>query len=75
MTRTNVIFIVIGACAVLGFAAFVGLILVPAWTAYSRLWERLVATVLSLYIAGVMVAIGVGLGGYVIPKLWDQLHP
>lgn len=75
MTRANIILIVIVACAVLGFGAFVGLILVPAWTAYSRLWERLVATVLSLYVAGVMVAIGVGLGGYVVPKLWDQLHP
>ena len=44
----------------IGLAAYTGLILVPAWTAYSRLWERLAATVLSLYVLAVLVGVGVG---------------
>jgi hypothetical protein len=44
-----------GACCL---ALYAGLILVPAWTAYSRLWERVVATVLSLYVLAVLVGIG-----------------
>ena len=39
-------------------ALFAGLILVPAWTSYSRLWERLAATVLSLYVLGVLIGVG-----------------
>ena len=47
-------------CAgVFGLAAYVGLILVPAWSAYSRFWERLAATVLSLYVLVALLGIGV----------------
>jgi len=45
---------------VLGGALYVGLILRPAWTSYSRIWERLAATLLSLYVLGVLVGVGVG---------------
>ena len=47
------------APAILGLALYAGLILVPAWTSYSRLWERLAATVLSLYVLAVLVGVGV----------------
>jgi hypothetical protein len=73
MTRTDTIELVVGACVVLGLVAYVGLILVPAWTAYSRLWERLVAAVLSLYIAAAMV--GVGLAGAAgVVYAWDRFN-
>jgi hypothetical protein len=50
----------IAVCAgVFGFALYVGLILAPAWVSYSRLWERVVATVLSLYVLVVLVGTGV----------------
>jgi hypothetical protein len=59
MSRTSVDYLV-GACAVVfGFALYVGLILAPAWNAYSRLWERLAATVLTLYVLAVIVGAGV----------------
>jgi hypothetical protein len=74
MTRTQIIYVVVAACSVLGFIAWVGLILVPAWTAYTRLWERLVATVLSLYIAAAMTGLGIALGLGVVPWAWDRLH-
>jgi hypothetical protein len=48
-----------GAAVVLGFGLYTTLILVPAWTSYSRLWERLAATVLTLYVLAVLVGVGV----------------
>lgn len=59
MTREQINELVAGGAAVLGFALFAGLILRPAWTAYSRLWERVAATVLSLYVLAVLVGAGV----------------
>ncbi len=41
----------------------------PAWSAYTRLWERLAATVLSLYVLAVLVGIGVA-GALVVVYYW-----
>lgn len=60
MSRTDVNYLVAACAGVFGLALYVGLILVPAWTSYSRLWERLAAGILSLYVLGVFVAVGVG---------------
>lgn len=50
----------IAVCAgVFGVALFAGLILVPAWSSYSRFWERLAASILSLYVLVVLVGGGV----------------
>jgi hypothetical protein len=50
----------IAVCAgVFGLALYVGLILAPVWVSYSRLWERVAATVLSLYVLAVFVGVGV----------------
>jgi hypothetical protein len=43
-------------------AAYVGLIVVPAWTSYGRWWERFAAAFLTLYILVAMVGIGVAIG-------------
>jgi hypothetical protein len=59
MSRTAINDLVAVCAAVFGLALYAGLILVPAWTAYSRMWERLAATVLSLYVLGVLVGAGV----------------
>jgi hypothetical protein len=59
MTRGQVNEIVAGAAAVLGLVVFGALILRPAWTAYSRLWERVAAVVLSFYVLAVLVGVGV----------------
>jgi hypothetical protein len=73
VSRTNIIYVAVGACAVLGFAVWVGMILVPAWTAYTRLWQRLVAVALSVYVGATMALLGVILGVLVIPSAWDRL--
>jgi hypothetical protein len=67
---TSTIADLVAVCAgVFGFALYVGLILVPAWGSYSRLWQRLAATVLSLYVLGVFVGAGV-LGALLAVYLW-----
>jgi hypothetical protein len=70
MSRTAINELVGGGAGVLGVALYAGLILRPAWTSYSRLWERLAATVLSLYVLAVFVGIGVG-AALVAVYFWD----
>ena len=60
MSRTFVNDLVAACAGVFGLALYAGLILVPAWTSYSRLWERLAASLLSLYVLAVLVGVGVG---------------
>ena len=69
MSRLDVTYLVAGVCALAGAAAFVGLILVPALSAYTRAWQRVAAAVLSCYVLAAMVGIGV-LGAYGVYELW-----
>jgi hypothetical protein len=48
-----------GGAGVIGLGLYAGLILRPAWISYTRLWERLAATVLTLYVLAVLVGVGV----------------
>jgi hypothetical protein len=43
-------------------ACYVALILVPAWRCYGRLWERLAASVMTLFILATLLGIGVVIG-------------
>ncbi len=61
MSNTTAIYIVAAGCGVLGLAAFLGLILVPAWSSYTRLWQRMAASFLSLYVLAALL--GIGLAG------------
>jgi hypothetical protein len=63
MSNQTWTYIAIGSAAGVSLIAWVGLVLVPAWTSFSRVWERLVATVLSLYVLAAFVAAGLLLGG------------
>ena len=69
MNRLDVTYLVAGVCALAGAAAFIGLILVPAVTSYTRAWQRVAAAVLSCYVLAAMVGIGV-LGAYGVYELW-----
>jgi len=72
MSNTAITYL-IGACAgVFSLAAYAAWVLVPAWTAYSRTWERLAAAFLSLYVLLTFVAVGIGIGAAVI-WFWDRL--
>jgi hypothetical protein len=59
MSDTAITDLVAVCAGIFGFALYVGLILAPAWSSYSRVWERLAASVLSLYVLAVFVGAGV----------------
>lgn len=59
MSRATINELVAGGAGILGLALYAGLILRPALSSYSRLWERVAATVLSLYVLAVLVGAGV----------------
>jgi hypothetical protein len=69
MSRTAINYLVAGCAGVFGLALYVGLILAPAWSAYSRLWERLAAGILSLYVLAVLVGIGAA-GALAVVYYW-----
>ena len=63
MSNQTWTYIAIGSAAGVSLIAWVALVLVPAWTSFSRVWERLVATVLSLYVLAAFALVGALLGG------------
>ena len=63
MSNQTWTYIAIGSAAGVSLIAWVALVLVPAWTSFSRILERLVATVLSLYVLAAFALLGVLLGG------------
>jgi hypothetical protein len=63
MSNQTWTYIAIGSAAGVSLIAWVALVLVPAWTSYSRIWERLAATVLSLYVLAAFALVGLLLGG------------
>jgi hypothetical protein len=69
MSRTAVNDLVAACAGVFGLALYAGLILVPAWTSYTRLWERVAAGILSLYVLAVLVGIGVA-GALAVVYFW-----
>jgi hypothetical protein len=69
MSRTAVTDLVTVCAVVFGLALYAGLILVPAWTSYTRIWERLAAAFMSLYVLVVFAGIGV-LGALAVVYFW-----
>lgn len=63
MSNQTWTYIAVGSATGVSLIAWVALVLVPAWTSFSRVWERLVATVLSLYVLAAFVGAGLLLGG------------
>jgi hypothetical protein len=54
--------IAIGLAGAVALSCYVVLILMPAWRCYGRLWERLAASFMTLFILGTMLGIGVAVG-------------
>lgn len=72
MSNESITYLVAACCGVFGIAAYAGFILVPAWNAYSRLWERMAAVFLSLYVLLAFVGLGV-VGGAAVVWFWDRI--
>lgn len=69
MSNESIIVLVAACSGVFGLAAWVGLLAVPAWQSYSRVWERLAAVVLSLYTVVAFAMLGVAVGALIV-WLW-----
>ena len=54
--------IAIGAAAALSAMAYAVFILAPAWTSYGRVWERVAASLLTVFILATLLGIGIALG-------------
>ncbi len=66
---TQLVAIVAG---IAGLATFVGLVTVPVVANYERAWERVAAGLLSLWVLGAFVGIGILAGALVIYE-WPKL--
>lgn len=73
MTNESITYLVAACCGVFALAAYVAFILVPAWTSYSRWYERVGASVLSLYVLAAFVGLGLG-GGAAVVWFWDRVQ-
>ncbi len=54
--------IAIALAAGVVISCYVALILIPAWRCYGRVWERLAASFMTLFILGTLLGIGVAAG-------------
>lgn len=54
--------IVLASGTVVALLAYLGLILAPAWSSYGRLWEKMAASFLTLYILVTLLAVGAVIG-------------
>jgi hypothetical protein len=66
MSNTTITYVVGASLGVFGLAAFCGLVLVPAITAYRRPLERVAVVVLSLYVLAALIGVGVLLGALIV---------
>ena len=69
MSNESIILLVAACSGVFAIAAWVGLLAIPAWQSYSRVWERVGAVFLSLYVVAAFMGAGVMLGALVV-WLW-----
>jgi hypothetical protein len=72
MDSETVTYIIIGVCGAIVLGAYAYLILVPAWTAYGRNWERFAAAALSLFVLAAFAGTGLG-AGLVLVYYWDDI--
>lgn len=62
MSDSTTLYLIAGFATALSLAAWLYWIVVPAWASYARWWERVVATMLSVYVLAALVLAGAGLG-------------
>ena len=66
MSNSTLTYVIAGTAAGISVIAWAALVLVPAWTSFSRVWERIVAVVLSLYILAAFALGGSALGAAIL---------
>jgi hypothetical protein len=72
MDSEAVTYVILGTAGAIILVAYSVLIVVPAWTAYGRNWERLAAAALSLFVLAAFAGTGLGIG-LVLVYYWDSI--
>ncbi len=62
MSAVSPLQIALAVGGVITLIAYVVLILVPAWSSYGRVWEKLAASFLTLFILVSLVGVGAAMG-------------
>ena len=73
MTDDEKTYLIAGVAAAISLVAWLALVVVPAWKSYWRVRDRLVATILSLYVLAAFVLAGAGVGAGVLWYFSDRL--
>jgi hypothetical protein len=63
--------IAVGVGGLIALAAYVVLIVAPAWASYGRVWERVAASFMTLFILATLVGIGAAIGAAAV-WTWGQ---
>ena len=72
MNAETVTYVILVASGGAVLAAYCFLILVPAWSAYGRVWEKLAATMLTVFVVAAFVGVGIA-AGLLIVYFWDDI--
>jgi hypothetical protein len=72
MSNDTLTYVIAGGAAGISVIAWTILVLVPAWTSYSRVWERIAATVMSIYVLAAFALAGSLLGAAIL-WYYDEL--
>ena len=72
MSSTSLTYLIAACVGVASLALWIWLIVVPAWTSFARVWQRLVSLVLSVYVLAAFIALG-GLVAGAILWYYDEI--
>ena len=72
MDSLTATYVILGAAGMITLASFAVLIMAPASTAYGRVWEKLAALTLTLFVLAAFAGTGVGIG-LIIVYFWDSI--
>jgi hypothetical protein len=72
MDAETVTYMILVGAGVLGLGAFGWFIFMPALTAYGRVWERVAAGVLTLFVLAAFAGTGL-VAGLVVVYYWDSI--
>lgn len=72
MSNTQITYLVAAIAGSGSVVAWFTLIVVPAWTSYTRLWQRMAAMVLSVYVLAAFLMLGAGVAAAIL-YYYDEL--
>jgi hypothetical protein len=73
LTDDQKTYIIAGAAGGISLIAWLALVVVPAWKSYWRVRDRLLATVLTVYVLAAFVLAGAGVGAAVLWYFSDRI--